>query len=149
MNYLFSMMILPEHVAIVVLAAMVAAAIAAYLLRKDSSIDERQEMCSKAASVLSKWELNRLAGIMHSAAAINIDGLIMKIRSLVDEVGVADNEEPMFALLGPNFFYSLIKRVKRQEDREKILEEVVKDPWCRVKLLELLNADAPQPPGVV
>lgn len=136
---LYGLTILPEHVAIVVLAAIVAAAVVAYFLRKDSAIDERQEMCSKAASVLSKWELRRLAEIMHSVAAINVDATIQKIRSLVDEVGAADNEEPMFALLGPNFYYSLVKRVKRQEDREKILEEVIKDPWCRAKMLELLE----------
>lgn len=136
---LYGLTILPEHVAIIVLVAIVTIAVVAYFLRKDTAIDERQEMCSKAAGVLSKWELKRLADIMHSAAAINIEGLIRKIRSLVDEVGDADNEEPMFALLKPNFFYSLVKRVKRPEDREAILEEVCKDPICRVKLLELLE----------
>ncbi len=138
---LFGLTILPEHVAIVVLAAIVAAAVVAYFLRKDSAIDERQKMCSKAASVLSKWELPRLASIMHCAAAIDMDSLIAEIRSLVDDVGGEDGEEKMLVLLRKNYFYSLPKRLKNAQDRAEMLVEIAKNDEFVAELFKFLEVE--------
>ncbi len=133
---LYALTIMPEHVVIVVLSAIVAMAVVAYFLRKDAAIDERQEKYSKLGGLLEKWQLTRLASIMHSVAALNLDAVIQKVRALVDSL---EDDEDVLTMLAPNWFYQLPRRIKRAQDREKVLEEVVKDPDCRAKLAELLE----------
>jgi len=111
----------PKDLAIIGMAAMCAAALVAWLYRKDTAIEQRRKHAIELASLLKSYDLDRLGGIVTNYAVGDYSGLVHEIELLLKEIS---NPEQAFALLGKSFFKQLPHRLETAGEKEKIIAAV-------------------------